>query len=88
MWVDYSSVMCSSQSRFCRVVVTRGLVGVVALAVALSVGGCNRALFRAQDERTQYDRYDTSRGNYEPMFLEDEFGRRRPNLRGRLEPRG
>jgi len=66
-----------------KLVLTAGLI-----AAAATLPACNRALFRSQDERTQYDRYDTSRGNYEPMFIEDEFGRRTPNLRGRLEPRG
>jgi len=63
----------------------------LALLVAtsgLALQGCNRALFRQQDTRTQYDRYDTSRGQYEPMYIEDEFGRRKPNLRGRLSPKG
>ena len=57
------------------------------MLAAAALPACNRALFRTQDERTQYDRYDASRGQYEPMYLEDEFGRRKPNLRGRLAPK-
>ncbi|MEZ6209960.1 MAG: hypothetical protein R3B46_01760 [Phycisphaerales bacterium] len=46
--------------------------------------GCSKALLSPRDERTQYDRYDVARGQYEPQYIEDEFGRRKPNLRGRL----
>jgi len=72
-------------------VTARRLAKPAALAALVLAAGmlpaCNRALFRTQDERSQYDRYDASRGQYEPMYLEDEFGRRKPNLRGRLAPK-
>ena len=49
--------------------------------------GCAKALFPRDEARTQFDRYDRSRDEYSPMFTEDEFGRRRPNLQGRLSPK-
>lgn len=55
--------------------------------VASASGGCHKPLFSPRETRTQYDRYDRSRDQYEPQFLEDEFGRRIPNLRGRLTPK-
>lgn len=36
------------------------------------------------DERTQYDRYDGIRNQRVPAYVEDEFGRQRPNIKGRL----
>lgn len=69
----------------------RGLRGVT-FAVALLVGGvalltttgCYKPLLAPEEERSQYDRYDAIRAQRAPAFIEDEFGRRRPNLRGRL----
>ncbi|MCA9306252.1 MAG: hypothetical protein KDA16_06950, partial [Phycisphaerales bacterium] len=55
----------------------------VAIGGVMSAG-CSKALLSPRDERTQYDRYDVARGQYEPQYIEDEFGRRKPNLRGRL----
>ncbi|MFG0304912.1 MAG: hypothetical protein ACF8Q5_01720 [Phycisphaerales bacterium JB040] len=46
--------------------------------------GCRQPPLRADDPRSQYDRYDLSRSELEPAYRYDEFGRRRPNLRGRL----
>ena len=46
--------------------------------------GCQRTLVRDQEALTQYDRYDTVRDQRSPPYLVDEFGARRPNLRGRL----
>jgi len=46
--------------------------------------GCRQPPLRADDPRSQYDRYDLSRSEFEPAYRYDEFGRRRPNLRGRL----
>lgn len=53
-------------------------------ALLLSAAGCAKPLLSPRDERSQYDRYDVARGQYEPQYIEDEFGRRKPNLRGRL----
>ncbi len=46
--------------------------------------GCHQSPISARDPRSQYSRYDLVRGQYPPQYLEDEFGRRIPNLRGRL----
>ncbi|MCB9846921.1 MAG: hypothetical protein H6814_00765 [Phycisphaeraceae bacterium] len=53
-------------------------------ACCLSAGGCVKSIFRAGDPRTQYDRYDASRNQFEPDYVPDEYGRLEPNLRGRL----
>ncbi len=55
--------------------------------LVVSLAGCSKPLLSPREERSQYDRYDIARGNYQPQFIEDEFGRRKPNLRGRLAPK-
>jgi hypothetical protein len=50
-------------------------------------GGCSEPLLGPTDQRSVFDRYDVVRGNYAPQYIEDKFGRRQPNLRGRLEPK-
>ena len=57
-------------------------------ALVGTASGCKKPLFSPSEERTQFDRYDRVRNRYEPQFIEDEFGRREPNLRGRLGPKG
>jgi|GEM_PF-914742 len=51
---------------------------------AASLPACHQSPINARDPRSQYSRYDLVRGQYPPQYLEDEFGRRIPNLRGRL----
>jgi hypothetical protein len=58
-----------------------------ALGAALCASGCARPLLAPTDERSPYDRYDNVRGRYAPQFIENEYGRREPNLRGRLSPK-
>lgn len=68
----------------------RAAISVLAVgltAVVLGLTGCGKPLFSPKDQRSQYDRFDAVRNQYEPQFIEDEFGRRRPNLRGRLLPK-
>ncbi len=60
----------------------------VGVALLLALLGCRGVLFSERESRTQFDRYDRSRNNYVPMYTEDEFGVKRPNLEGRLGPRG
>jgi hypothetical protein len=55
--------------------------------VALSMGACQAPLFSPRETRSQYDRYDRSRNQFEPQYLQDEYGVRQPNLRGRLTPK-
>lgn len=63
-----------------------GLIGVLACSAML--GGCQKTALRPDDHRSQYDRYDRSRSQRAQPFLEDEFGRRTPNLSERLLDRG
>lgn len=53
-------------------------------ALLMATAGCSRPLLSPKDERSQYDRYDRARNQYAQQFKEDEYGRRTPNLRGRL----
>ncbi|MFG0292667.1 MAG: hypothetical protein ACF8MJ_05885 [Phycisphaerales bacterium JB050] len=62
-------------------------MGVLCLVAGLALGGCGKALFPETEPRTQFDRYDRSRDEYAPTYIEDEFGRRQPNLTGRLSPK-
>ena len=64
----------------------RAVVGLAALSV-LGLASCQDPLLTAADQRSQYDRYDRVRNEFAPQYLEDEYGRREPNLRGRLAPR-
>lgn len=56
------------------------LAGVTLCAAA----GCSKPLLSPTDERSPFDRYDTVRNQAADQYTEDEFGRRRPNLRERL----
>jgi hypothetical protein len=59
-------------------------VGALALA---ALSGCHRPLLSPKDERSPFDRYDAMRDQFAQQYVEDEFGRRQPNLRGRLSPK-
>ena len=54
------------------------------VVIAVLAGGCRNAPLTEGDERSQFDRYDLVRDEYAPAYLEDAYGRKRPNLRGRL----
>ena len=59
----------------------------LALAIACTLAplaACARSPLRPDDERTPFDRYRKARNELPAPFTEDEFGRRTPNLRGRL----
>lgn len=57
----------------------------LALAGALlTAPGCRKPLLATNEERSQFDRYDRVREQAPSPYYMDEFGRRRPNLRGRL----
>lgn len=49
--------------------------------------GCTKPLLSPDEPRSQYDRYDAVRNQYASQYTEDEYGRRRPNLRARLSPK-
>ncbi|HVU64608.1 MAG TPA: hypothetical protein VHC70_11570 [Phycisphaerales bacterium] len=63
------------------------LLGASASLCLLGVVGCSRPLLGPTDERSPFDRYDNVRGRYAPQYIENEYGRREPNLRGRLAPK-
>ncbi len=59
----------------------------MALGALLVVGlssGCYDPLLTPDEERSQFDRYDAIRDQRAPSYIEDEYGRRQPNLRARL----
>ncbi len=56
----------------------------LAAGCAAGLGGCRRPLLTQDEDRSQFDRYRAVRETREPSYLMDEFGRRQPNLRGRL----
>lgn len=64
-----------------------GTLAGAAIVVLGTASGCSRPLLSPSEERTPFDRYDAVRGNYSPQYIEDKFGRRQPNLRGRLSPK-
>lgn len=63
---------------------TRTVFGLSLLGAAICLAGCQRAALRPDDVRSQFDRYDQSRSQRAQPFLEDEYGRRTPNLKERL----
>jgi len=65
------------------------LVGVmIFMTSALVISGCQKTALRPKDDRSQFDQYDQARNQRAQPFLEDEFGRRTPNLSERLLERG
>lgn len=62
-----------------------GLLCIVACSLAMV--GCGRPLLSPEDERSPFDRYDAVRSQYAQQYVEDEFGRQKPNLRARLLPK-
>jgi hypothetical protein len=59
-------------------------LALAAIVAATGLAACSRPLLSPKDQRSQYDRYDRARNQYAQQFKEDEYGRRTPNLRGRL----
>ena len=58
------------------------LIALSTAAAALTA--CQQPLFDARDPRSQYDRADAARNTRPEQFVMDEYGNRRPNIRGRL----
>jgi len=46
--------------------------------------GCYDPIFREDEARSQYDRFDAVRDQRAAQYFFDEFGNRKPNIRGRL----
>jgi len=57
------------------------LVGAGSLGVLC---GCQDPLLSPNEPRSQYDRYDQIRNERVEQFVIDEYGQKKPNLRGRL----
>jgi len=71
-----------------RIRPSRSLTPALLVAATLAgLAGCRQPLFSDRYARSQYDRYDRARNQFAPAYTEDEFGRQKPNLRGRLEPK-
>lgn len=63
----------------------RGRATACALVLlAAASGGCQKPILRPTDARSQYDRYDALRNERAEPYVEDEFGTKRANVRGRL----
>jgi hypothetical protein len=60
------------------------IAGAAFIASLLGPVGCAKPLLSPNEPRSQFDRYDAIRAQRSPSFEYDEFGRKRPNLRGRL----
>jgi len=57
---------------------------ILTTALCVVVCGCQKTALRPDDQRSQFDRYDQSRSQRAQPYLEDEYGRRTPNLKDRL----
>ncbi len=62
------------------------IVALFAAASLVSLTGCEKALFKPQETRTQYDRYQILRGRQRSMSRINEFGGDEPALSERLRP--
>lgn len=61
---------------------------IIALGLSLAaLPSCGKPLLSPADERTPFDRYDAVRNEYARQYVENEFGRLKPNLTGRLSPK-
>ncbi len=85
--VRYTARMTSTSSTDVEADPGAGRVRALALCAvvaALMGAGCQKALFSPEDERSPYDRYDAIRAQRAPPSIENEYGQKKPNLRGRL----
>lgn len=72
------------------------LIGSVRVFVALSLwvawwaalAGCTTQLFPETADRSPFTRYDALRDQNPPLYVQDVYGRDRPNIRGRLSEAG
>ena len=72
--------------RIPTVSVRQGLALALMLQAAVAAG-CARPLLSPEEERTPFDRYDGIRNQYAPQQVENEYGRLKPNMKGRLAPK-
>ncbi|MGH7244925.1 MAG: hypothetical protein ACREJD_16040 [Phycisphaerales bacterium] len=71
-----------TRSHLVRAILVGGICGVLG-----SLAGCQEPLLSPDEPRSQYDRYDAVRDQRAATTYTDEFGYKRPNLRGRLLPK-
>ncbi|MBS0190728.1 MAG: hypothetical protein U0573_02400 [Phycisphaerales bacterium] len=57
---------------------------VAAFTGIVALSGCQDPLLAPDEPRSQYDRYDAVRDQRAASTYTDEFGFKRPNIRGRL----
>ncbi len=62
----------------------QAIILTAAVCALLPLQACQKTLLKKDDPRSPFDRYNLTRAQHAPPFLEDEFGRRTPNLRDRL----
>lgn len=62
-------------------------VGLLALASATGLTGCQKPLFPESAPRTQFEKFDTMRSGAAPKEEPDVFGTPQPALRARLTPK-
>ncbi len=67
--------------------VSRAIASASLVLGLLLLTACAKPLLSPEEDRTQYARYDALRNQYAPQYVEDEYGRQRPNLRARLSPK-
>lgn len=65
----------------------RPVLQIAALGSLLALTACEAPLLSPDEPRSQFDRYDTVRNQHEEQYIFNEFGRRRPNLDARLNPK-
>jgi len=65
----------------------RAILACGAVACWGGMNGCQKPLLSPDEPRSQYDRYDAVRDQRAATSYMDEFGYKRPNLRGRLLPK-
>lgn len=64
-------------------------VGILLAGLALmTCVGCQDKLFPQDAARSPYSRYQSLRGQEEPMTMTDPYGNEQPALRARLTPMG
>jgi len=62
----------------------RWSMAALSCVMILCLTGCAKPLFPEWEDRTQFDQYDRSRGQYVPEREWNMYGQSQPNLRSRL----
>lgn len=75
---------CGGDVRLDSAETSRACIFAGLLLAAAALAGCRAPLFPDTEPPSQYERVDALSGREPPQFVYDEFGRRRPNIRGRL----